>query len=290
MVALFAVSRKGFCVLFFQRRFYVIYRFSRGVFEPYFLKGREWDMIKKVPNILSTLRIVGSLSLLLFAWGIRAFDGGVMSFLFIVVYTFCGVSDILDGLIARRYDATSKIGAKLDTFGDILLFFSAFVSVLVIIKLRLETAPLVWILVAVATVGFNVVFTKIKFGQFNGVHTILRKLGGGSTFFIVPISIAAYEIKGNQVIFAPIVIAVSVILIVSAIEEFIILLTSTEFDPDRPSIFAKSKKPAEKDGNEKTTAEKDENADGVEYNGSIDAEQDEKEVINLGDADEIQEK
>jgi CDP-diacylglycerol--glycerol-3-phosphate 3-phosphatidyltransferase len=243
-------------------------------------------MIKKVPNILSTARIIGSLSLILIACGV-AYSSvkTAMSVLFIVVYILCGISDILDGIIARRFNAISKIGAKLDTFGDILLFLSAFVSLLFIMKLTLALAPLIWILIAMVSVGFNVVFTKIRFGQFNGVHTILRKIGGASTFFIVPISVLVYEITGKNEISPPAVIAVSVILIVSAIEEFLILLTATEFNPDRLSIFSKKKLSAKET---ETSDEADsEKPSGDEKEADLNSSG-EGGAIDLGEADNIE--
>ena len=39
-----------------------------------------------------------------------------------------GVSDVLDGYIARKYDLTTKIGAALDPLADKLMTFAVLIS------------------------------------------------------------------------------------------------------------------------------------------------------------------
>ena len=73
------------------------------------------DMLanKNLPNIISCLRIAGTVCLLLME---------PLSALFLVIYTFTGLSDVLDGAIARKYGTTSELGAKLDSIADLLFY------------------------------------------------------------------------------------------------------------------------------------------------------------------------
>lgn len=72
----------------------------------------EWVYrMKHLPNIISTIRIPLSISLILFIHH---------SLIFITIYLFCGVSDILDGYIARKTKSQSILGAKLDSIADLL--------------------------------------------------------------------------------------------------------------------------------------------------------------------------
>ena len=61
------------------------------------------------PNICTMLRIVGTVGLLL----IRP-----LTLPFYLLYTFCGITDVLDGTIARATNSTSEFGARLDSISD----------------------------------------------------------------------------------------------------------------------------------------------------------------------------
>ncbi len=79
-------------------------------------------MIKKIPNILSILRIV---LIPLVAWLIL-FD----YFLYALVTTLIiAISDFLDGLIARVFNAQSEIGSYLDSIADKAFIISAYMLI-----------------------------------------------------------------------------------------------------------------------------------------------------------------
>jgi phosphatidylglycerophosphate synthase len=62
-------------------------------------------MASYVPNMLSVLRII--LSVILISYR-------PVSIVFIVVYIAIGITDVLDGIIARKFGYESDLGAKLD--------------------------------------------------------------------------------------------------------------------------------------------------------------------------------
>ena len=66
--------------------------------------------MKQLSNIITLLRIAGSLGLLL---------SDVTNVLFWLVYALCGISDIADGWLARRLKCVTKKGALLDSLADI---------------------------------------------------------------------------------------------------------------------------------------------------------------------------
>ena len=39
---------------------------------------------------------------------------------YFIVYLLCGATDIVDGYLARKLKVTSKLGAALDSFADVL--------------------------------------------------------------------------------------------------------------------------------------------------------------------------
>ena len=64
-----------------------------------------------LPNVISVLRIAGSISLLFC---------DVAGLPFWVVYALCGISDMVDGWLARKLHAETKAGAILDSVSDIV--------------------------------------------------------------------------------------------------------------------------------------------------------------------------
>lgn len=70
-----------------------------------------------IPNLLSMLRLVG---VPLFLWLIVTEQDGWA----LLVLALSGVSDYLDGKIARRYDLVSRLGELLDPIADRLYIFT----------------------------------------------------------------------------------------------------------------------------------------------------------------------
>lgn len=71
--------------------------------------------MKTIPNILSILRIAAAPLLVYVAWhGHRN--------LFLALLGISLLSDALDGFLARKFNATSAAGAKLDSIGDLATY------------------------------------------------------------------------------------------------------------------------------------------------------------------------
>jgi cardiolipin synthase len=69
------------------------------------------DRVLTLPNALSVLRLVG---VPVFVWAILAHQDAIA----LVTLTLSGVTDYLDGKIARRYGLVSRIGEVLDPLAD----------------------------------------------------------------------------------------------------------------------------------------------------------------------------
>ena len=64
----------------------------------------------QLPNIITLLRIAGSMGLLFC---------NVTGVVFWIIYGLCGISDIVDGWLARKLKCVTKTGALLDSLADI---------------------------------------------------------------------------------------------------------------------------------------------------------------------------
>ena len=91
--------------------------------------------MKNIANYLSISRIIISIILAI----IETF-----SFPFYILYIYCGISDMLDGYIARRTKSTSKIGARLDSIADIIFVIVAIIKILPV--LHLSDGIVIWAL------------------------------------------------------------------------------------------------------------------------------------------------
>jgi cardiolipin synthase len=91
-----------------------------------------------IPNIITIARI---LLVPLTVWLIVTGHFGVAFFVFVAA----GVSDAIDGFIAKRYGLTSELGAYLDPLADKLLLVSIYVSLGVFLALP------VWLVITVVS-------------------------------------------------------------------------------------------------------------------------------------------
>ncbi|GAB2842732.1 CDP-alcohol phosphatidyltransferase family protein [Lentzea nigeriaca] len=83
------------------------------------------DRLLTIPNLLSVLRLAGVPLFLYLLLGPRA-DGWAL-----LVLVFAGLSDWLDGKLARWLDQTSKLGALLDPAADRLYVFCTLLAFVV---------------------------------------------------------------------------------------------------------------------------------------------------------------
>ncbi|MBX6391034.1 MAG: CDP-alcohol phosphatidyltransferase family protein, partial [Frankia sp.] len=83
------------------------------------------DRIWTVPNLLSALRLLGVPLFLWLALGPRA-DGAALA-----VLVFAGVSDYLDGRLARALNQTSRLGVLLDPLADRLYILATITALTV---------------------------------------------------------------------------------------------------------------------------------------------------------------
>ena len=86
-------------------------------------------MIKNVANILTGFRILSSILLLFFP---------VFSETLYSIYLLCGLSDMIDGTIARKTNSASEFGAKLDTVADLLFVAVSMIKLLVTIHIPIS--------------------------------------------------------------------------------------------------------------------------------------------------------
>ena len=77
-------------------------------------------------NSMTFLRIIGSFCLLFIP---------ACSAMFLAIYTLAGVTDVLDGWLARKIGTASAWGARLDSIADLFFYAVLFLKIFPILKL-----------------------------------------------------------------------------------------------------------------------------------------------------------
>ena len=157
-------------------------------------------MKKQIANIIASCRILGSIGLLFCP---------VFSDSFYVLYLFCGLTDMVDGTIARKTGATSSFGARLDTVADFLFVIASFVKLVPVIQFP------VWIWVWAAVIAVvklvNLVWGILGRKQMPSLHTIANKVTG-LCLFLLPLTMSFVDLRYT----APVVCVIATI---AAIQE-----------------------------------------------------------------------
>jgi len=175
--------------------------------------------MKYIPNTLSTLRIVLAVVLLFLP---------PLSRQFFIVYIVCGLSDIADGIIARRFNVTSALGSKLDSIGDVLLTLIVLYIILPIIEL--PAWLLVWIFLIIVLRFVSVGVAIYRYHKPSLLHTILNR-AVAMALFLFPFSLLFL-----QTLSIPIIL--TIVASVAAIEELLIMVQAPTLDPNVKSYRA----------------------------------------------------
>ena len=103
-----------------------------------------------------------------------------LSLPFYVLYAVAGLSDIFDGLIARKTNTATKFGAKIDTLADII--FAAVVLLMLLPILKLPLWLIVWVGMIALIKLVNIVIGFVRNHTLTAVHSVINKVTGALVF------------------------------------------------------------------------------------------------------------
>ena len=149
---------------------------------------------------------------------------------FFFVYALTGLTDVLDGWIARATHTASDFGAKLDSAADLLFYAVMLLRVFPALWYLLPKS--IWYLVAVI-VGVRILAyltAAAKYHRFAALHTYLNKLTGLAVF-LVPFLMVTPWAEGYCW-------AVTAVAAAASLEELAIHLQKQTYRADTKSIFA----------------------------------------------------
>ena len=151
-------------------------------------------------NIITGIRIVLSVVLMFCQ---------ALSPTFYALYIAAGISDMIDGAVARKTGAVSELGSRLDTIADIV-----FVAVCLIKLLPVLHVPL-WLYIWIAVIAFikmaNIAVGFVGQKELISVHSMMNKLTGGM-LFVLPLTLTFIDLRCSAAV-------VCVVATIAAIQE-----------------------------------------------------------------------
>ncbi len=134
-------------------------------------------------NIITCIRIICSIILLFCP---------VFSPTFYALYIAAGVSDMVDGAIARKTSTVSEFGSKLDTVADFVMVTLCLIKLLPVI--HIPTWLLIWIIVIAVIKAVNLISGYVTRKKIVVLHTIMNKVTG-ILLFVLPLTLKIIDLK-----------------------------------------------------------------------------------------------
>ena len=140
-------------------------------------------MKNQIANLITGTRILYSVALLFCP---------AFSLSFFVLYIAAGLTDMIDGPVARKAGTVGEFGAKLDTAAD-------FVFVAVCLwKLLPSLAVPVWLWIWIVLIALikmvNIISGYVIQKKYVALHTVMNKVTG-TLLFILPLTLPVVELK-----------------------------------------------------------------------------------------------
>ena len=129
-------------------------------------------------NSITGIRIVCSIALLFCP---------ALSPAFYTLYIIAGVSDMIDGTVARKTGTVSEFGSRLDTAADFILVIVCLIKLLPV--LHVPAWLFIWIIVIALIKAINLLSGYILRKEIVVLHTVMNKVTG-ILLFALPLTLS----------------------------------------------------------------------------------------------------
>ncbi|NLD10132.1 MAG: CDP-alcohol phosphatidyltransferase family protein [Clostridiales bacterium] len=134
-------------------------------------------------NLITGCRILCSIIMIFFP---------AFSVTFYVLYLAGGVTDMVDGLVARKTNTVSKMGSRLDSIADVVFVAVSLFKILPAVDI--STWLWIWIAVIAAIKVINILSGFLSQKRFVAEHTIMNKVTG-FLLFLLPLTLTVIELN-----------------------------------------------------------------------------------------------
>ena len=134
-------------------------------------------------NLITCIRIALSAALLFCP---------ALSPAFYTLYIAAGLSDMIDGAVARKTGTVSAFGSRIDTLADIIFVAVCLMKLLPVLHVPVWLS--IWIAVIACIKAANIAVGFIRQREFISVHSVINKITGG-LLFVFPLTLALIDLR-----------------------------------------------------------------------------------------------
>ena len=134
-------------------------------------------------NLITCIRIALSVALLC---------SPALSPAFYALYIAAGLSDMIDGAVARKTGTVSAFGSRIDTLADIIFVAVCLMKLLPVLHVPVWLS--IWIAVIACIKAANIAVGFIRQREFISVHSVINKITGG-LLFVFPLTLALIDLR-----------------------------------------------------------------------------------------------
>lgn len=179
--------------------------------------------VKNIPNMITCVRIIGALIM---------FFLKPLSTEFYIVYGACGISDVIDGFIARTFRLQSKFGSILDSISDLLFYIVLAIMIVPTLMNLLDLWNWIIFIIPAGIQLIAYIVCAVKFRKFSALHTYSNKLLGACVF-IYPFTFIGL----NPAVYETYAIFFGILAIYASVETNLIHIVSKKYDERNKTIF-----------------------------------------------------
>lgn len=183
-----------------------------------------FEDLRKLPNQITLMRI-----LLIPVMWFLILKGYPLYYIGILLI-FCGITDVLDGYLARKLNQMTEFGSRLDSWGDNILL----ISTIIWTALRMPevfTENYLLMSTALGFYGLYLIVGAVKFHRFGNLHLYLSKAATLTAYLFLLHAFLTGSYSRGFFIFT------AVISIISDIEGILIEVFCSHVDEHMGSIF-----------------------------------------------------
>ena len=144
--------------------------------------------MKNIADIITGSRIIFSSALLFFP---------PFSPAFYVLYTAAGLTDMIDGTVARKTNTVSEFGAKLDTIADLVFVAACLFKLLPMLDIPIWLT--IWITVIALIKIINIISGVVMHKKWIAPHTVMNKITG-ALCFLLPFTLSFIDLRYSAII------------------------------------------------------------------------------------------
>lgn len=116
------------------------------------------------------------------------------------MYIAAGISDMIDGTVARKTGTVSEFGSRLDTAADFVLVIVCLIKMIPVLVIPMWL--IIWIIVIAVIKAANLVSGYVIRKEIVVLHTVMNKVTG-MLLFVLPFTFSVIDLKyGGAVVSA----------------------------------------------------------------------------------------